>query len=221
MEKPMKKFPARQSGRTGSRISAMAVIAVLLTTGCASVGAPQQSRSLSDFEQLSLQPDGSRAWRDDRAGRYDAAYLDPAAISFTMDLGADHRDQVTAALMSSLSARFASAGIKSAKPSAGVRTLAVRATVTAVELSSPVVNVLTTVLVLAPLSRGGLTVEIEAVDAATGQRVAALAFKGKAGVENITWAYSATGHARLQAEEVASRFVALVVGNPTSAASLR
>jgi Protein of unknown function (DUF3313) len=218
-----KNFPPASQRNASIAVNALVLLSVLLASGCASVGAPQQSRTLSAFDELQIQPDGSRAWRTAQPGRYEAVHVDTAAIAFGSDvqLDGEQREELRAALSSALTERFASAGLQAAKASDGRRAVVVRATVTAVELTSPTLNVATTLLLLAPLSRGGLTVEIEAVDAAGGQRVAALAFAGKAGLENIASAYSSTGHAKLQADVVAERFVALFAGNAIAAAPAR
>jgi Protein of unknown function (DUF3313) len=213
-------LPASRTCRAGpfKTFGSLAVLALLLATGCASVGAPEQSRTLTSFEQLSVQPDGSRAWRDAQAGRYEAVRIDPSAIAFGADIRIDEgqRNELRTALTSALSERFSSAGLLPSGINQGRPTLSVRGTVTGVELASPALNVVTTLLLFAPLSRGGLTVELEAVDSESGKRVAALAFAGTAGVENLTSAYSSTGHARLQARAVAERFVQLVAGNQTA-----
>jgi hypothetical protein len=220
----MKNTSLRISRRiTPHSAGAVAALSLMLVSGCASVGAPPQSNTLSAFEQLSIQADGSRAWRDDKAGRYDTVRIEAARIVFGPDVQIDgeRREELRLALSSALAQRFASAGLqvaKGAKPADGRHAIAVRATITAVDLTSPALNVVTTLLLLAPLSRGGLTIEMEAVDVGSGQRVAALAFAGKAGLENIASAYSSTGHARLQVNEGAKRFVALFAGNPTSIA---
>jgi hypothetical protein len=201
---------------------ALAAVALLLTAGCASVGAPEQSRTLTSFDQLSVQPDGSRAWRDRQAGRYEAVRIDPSAITFGADLQIDdaQRSELRTALSSALNEKFASAGMHSTQSRENRRMLAVRGTVTSVDLTSPILNVVTTLLLFAPLSRGSLTVELEATDAESGKRVAALAFNGVAGVENIRSAYTSTGHATLQADLAAEKFVQLASGNsPASAAA--
>lgn len=202
--------------KTPSTVSGTLVLWLLLATGCASVGGPQESKTLAAYEQLQVQPDGSRAWRSTQSPRYDAVRIDLAAINFGPDvkLDAQQREQLQLSLSSALKEKFASAGLPETKAADGRRAVTVRATFTAVDLANPTLNAVTTVLLFAPLSRGGVTLEMEALDADNGQRVAALAVAGKAGVENITSAYSAIGHAKLQTVLVAERFVALLTGKP-------
>jgi Protein of unknown function (DUF3313) len=199
---------------TASALGAVMALSLLLASGCASVDAPQQSRTLSAFEQLQAQPDGSRAWRSAEISRYEAVRIDPAAIVFgaEVQLDEEQREKLRLALASALTDRFASLGLPTVKGADGRRTAALRATFTVVELTNPALNVATTLLLFAPVSRGGVTVEIEAVDGSSSQRVAAMAVTGKAGLENVKSAYSSIGHAKLQTEVAAERFAAFFTG---------
>jgi hypothetical protein len=199
-----------------SAVNGALVLSLLLATGCASVGGPRESKTLAAYEQLQVQPDGSRAWRSTQSPLYGSVRIDLAAIDFGPDVKLDERqrEQLRLSLSSALKEKFASASLPEAKAADGRRAVTVRATFTAVDLANPTLNAVTTVLLLAPLSRGGVTLEMEALDADNGQRVAALAWVGKAGVENITSAYSAIGHAKLKTELAAERFVALLTTQP-------
>lgn len=216
----VKNFPWSGLRTTSTALAALTAFSLLFATGCASVGGPQESKTLSAFEQLQVQTDGSRAWRSPQASRYDAVRIDPAAIAFgpEVTLNAQQRDQLQAALSSALKEKFASVGLPEARPGDGRRAVTVRATFTAVGVANPALNAVTTVLLLAPVSRGGATLEVEALDSESGQRVAAMAFVGKAGLENMMSAYSAIGHAKLQTALVADRFVTLLTGKTSPAA---
>jgi hypothetical protein len=205
---------------TSTTVAAMMAFTLFLVTGCASVGGPQESKTLSAFEQLQVQSDGSRAWRSPQASRYDAVRIDLSAVTFgpEVKLNAQQQDQLQAALSSALKEKFASAGIPVAQAGDGRRAATVRATFAAVEVTNPALNAVTTLLLFAPVSRGGVTLELEALDSQSGQRVAAMALVGKAGLENITSAYSTIGHARLQTELAAERFVTLLTGKTPAAA---
>lgn len=186
----------------------IAISILLPVAGCASTGAARQFLTLANFEQLSVQTDGTRAWRDSKAGCYKAFSIDPSAITFGSDIqiNEEQRIELQTALLSALTAKFGSSGLQIARTEQrGV--LQVRGTVTAVGLANPALNTLTTLLLIGPLSRGVLAVELEAIDAESGKRVAALVFNGRAGLENLTSAYSTTGHATLQPNIVADRFV--------------
>ena len=196
-------------------IAAAAIGAALVIPGCASVGAPDRSATLSSFEQLSVQADGTRSWRNAAAVAVTAVRVDPQAFVFGADVLVDEEDRqaLRRVLADALTRQFAEAGVRvvSASEAEGAAAT-VRVTFTAVELASPVMNAITTVLLFTPVSRGGLSVEIEAVDGADRQRIAAMAFNGKAGLENIGSAYTGVGHAKVQADIAAGKFVSLLTG---------
>jgi hypothetical protein len=93
----------------------------------------------------------------------------------------------------------------------------VRGVITDAELASPGLNVVTTLLVLLPLSRGGVSLDVEALGGTS--RVAALSFKGKAGVNNVGSAFRGIGHAKLQTEVAARKFADLLLQRAPKSAS--
>ena len=191
----------------------MVALAAAVVAGCASVGAPQDAHTLAGYDQLQLQPDGTRAWRDAAFARPSAVVVDTAAIGFATGVPLDAAEQqlLRDALRQALAERLAAAGLRVHEAGGGADRLRLRATITAVERAQPALNALTTVLLFAPLSYGGLSVEIEAIDADSGRRVAALAFAGRAGLQDFGASFSDLGHARAQAEIVAGRFAALLM----------
>lgn len=196
-------------------ITVVAIGAALVISGCASVGAPERSATLSSFEQLSVQSDGTRSWRNTAAAPVTAVRVDPQAFVFGADVRVDEEDRqaLRRVLADALTRQFAEAGVRVLSASETEGTAAtVRVTFTAVALASPVMNAITTVLLFAPVSRGSLSVEIEAVDGADRQRIAAMAFNGKAGLEDIGSAYTGVGHAKVQADIAAGKFVSLLTG---------
>jgi hypothetical protein len=190
--------------------AAALLVATALVAGCASVGAPQRSNTLADFDQLGVQADGTRAWCGPDVRRYAAVQFDPAAVAITADptLDSAERESLRVELGAALKSRLNAAGFRLVDGPAGADVMVLRARITAVERADPAVNAVTAVLLWAPLSHGGLTVEFEAMDAQNGQRVAAMAFHGRAGVNNLGSAFSALGHARVQAGVAAERFAA-------------
>ena len=193
----------------GGRVAV--ALAAAVAAGCASIGAPQQAHTLAGYDRLQLQPDGTRAWRDAALGRPSAVVVDAGAIGFAAGVSLDEgeRQLLRDALNQSLTDRLAAAGLRVQDAGGEPGPLTVRATITAVERAQPALNTVTTVLLFAPLSYGGLSVEIEAFDA-TGGRVAALAFAGRAGLQDFGASFSDLGHARAQADVVAGRFAALL-----------
>jgi hypothetical protein len=197
-----------------SAFAGVVMLAALLASGCASVGAPQQSNTLASFEQLSVQPDGTRTWRDATAGPQESVRIGAGAVVFAsaVSLDEEQRLELQRELLSALRVRFAEAGIRVIEAPNGASTSTLRVTITAVTLASPAINAMTSILLFAPLSHGGLTLEFEALDSTTNRRVAAMAFEGRAGVQNIGSAFSSLGHAKVQAGLAAERFAALVSG---------
>jgi Protein of unknown function (DUF3313) len=190
-----------------------ALTAVLALSGCASVSAPEKSSTLASFEQLAVQPDGTRTWRSSAADKVSVVRIEPQAITFSADvqLEDEQRQPLRKALLEALTKRFSEAGVRVAT-AADAQAVLVRVNVTAVELASPALNVVSAIVLLVPVSRGGISVEIEAFIANDRQRVAAMAFSGTAGVYNVGSAFSAIGHAELQTDVAATKFVALVMG---------
>lgn len=93
------------------------------------------------------------------------------------------------------------------------RTLRIRAAITDVAVPSPALNTVTTVLLLMPLDRGGVAVEIEAIDVASGQRVAALATAGNGTLRQFKGHFSRLAHAERALERAARDFRKLLDGD--------
>ncbi len=214
----MKLIPtSRQITAPSTMLFSLALAAGLSVSGCASVSAPERSSTLAAFEQLSVQPDGTRSWRNPASARVSAVRIDPQAIAFASDIRIDEeqRQALRQTLSEALTRQFTEAGVRVIS-SPDVAAITLRANITAVELADPVLNAVTTLLLFLPVSRGSISVEMEALSATEsqrdGQRIAAMAFSGTAGVNNIGSAFNGVGHAKLQAEIAATKFVALVTG---------
>lgn len=184
----------------------------LVLSGCASIGAPEQTQSLGPQMELQTQADGAKSWRSAQTQRYRAVRIDPAAIAFgnSVDLSEEQRGELREALVTALSQRFSAAGWQLHSTGEAHETLSIKASITEVQLANTAANFLTTLLLIGPLSHGSVTVELQALDSLSQEPVAALAITGRAGMEDIGSAYTATGHARLQADGVAQRFVQLL-----------
>jgi hypothetical protein len=195
----------------------LALAAALSAGGCASVSAPERSSTLAKFEQLSVQPDGTRSWRSATAAKVGTVSIDPQTITFASDIRIDdeQRQALRQEMSEALTRQFLDAGIRvvtAPNAPADTEAVTVRANITAVELANPAINLASTLLLLMPVSRGSMSVEMEALTAKDSQRVAAMAFSGTAGVNNIGSAFNGVGHAKLQADIAATKFVALVTG---------
>lgn len=202
-----------------SSLLSLAVVAALSLSGCASVGAPERSGTLAAYEQLRVQPDGTRSWRNPNAEKVSVVRIDPQSINVASDIRIDdeQRKELRQALSEAMSRQFAEAGMRvvaTSNTSTDADAITVRVNVTAVEVAAPEVNVVSMLLLFVPVSRGSMSVEMEALTARDGQRFAAMAFSGTAGVNNIGSAFSQIGHAKLQADIAATKFAALVAGTP-------
>lgn len=204
--------------KTVPAIHALARLALLAGTlglaACASVDAPDDSESLDEPGALHAGPDGVRSWRSTAELRHARVCLDRTEIGFGARVGLDaaERLELQAAMDIALQESLAAAGLQLGDPPCGPGDLRVRSTIVSAERASPAANAVTALVLLAPLSRGGLTVEFEAEDAATGRRVAALAIRARAGVADIAGAFSELGHARRQAHVASERFARLLAG---------
>ena len=207
----------RQTPTANKVLFTVALAAALSMSGCASISAPEKSSTMAAFEQLSVQPDGTRSWRSAAGSKVSAVHIDPQAIVFASDIRLDdeQKQALRQTLSEALIKQFGDAGIRvtvagnaTAEPSAHM----VRANITAVELANPALNAMTTILLFLPVSRGGMSVEIEALSIKDNQRFAAMAFSGTAGATNVGSAFSGVGHAKLQADIAATKFVSLVTG---------
>lgn len=209
----------RQASGSTSSLLTLATVAALSLSGCASVGAPEKSGTLAAYEQLRVQPDGTRTWRSTTAEKVSAVRFDSQSITISSDIRLDdeQRKELRLALSEALARQFAEAGMRvvaSSNTSTDADAITVRVNVTAVEFAAPALNVVSTILLFMPVSRGSMSVEMEALTAKDGQRFAAMAFSGTAGVNNIGSAFSEIGHAKLQADIAATKFAALVSGTP-------
>lgn len=201
-------FPPPSHVRLRLSLYTLILAGGLALSGCASVDSPQKS-SLMDAEQLTTQPDGTRAWR--AAGIAVSAFHLPAdalAIGASIKLDDQQRAALQKAFAQTLKKELQDAGLRQVD-TAGPDAVQVRGTVTAVELASPGLNAVTTLLLLAPLSRGGVSLDVEAISGTS--RIAALSFKGQAGVNNVGSAFSGIGHAELQTEVAARKFADLLL----------
>ena len=133
---------AHQRTTPNKMLFTVALGAVLFISGCASISAPEKSSTLAAFEQLSVQPDGTRSWRNTAAAKVSTVHIDPQAIVFASDIriNDEQRQTLRQTLSEALTRQFSEAGIRvvaasSASTDAGAIT--VRANITAVELSDP------------------------------------------------------------------------------------
>ena len=217
----MASFPIPRSSRevrsrTRPSLPSAVLLASFIATGCATVQ-PTQSGFIQPAaaqprqaigHELRYRSDESIAWTRWEIDEVQWLVQDPDARIEAAEIEA-----LRAELRRSLELAAAAPAIASDRSAAGVpRTLRIRAAITRVALPSPALNVITTALLFIPLDRGGAAVEIEAIDVATGRRVAALAFSGNGTLADFRGYYSRLGHAELAFQRAAQEFRSLLDG---------
>jgi hypothetical protein len=125
---------------------------------------------------------------------------DPSA-----DLTADERGQLMALLGAQLRA-----SVQKLPPAPGGRPVVLRAAITRVEPVSPALNTVSTLLLVAPWDRGGAATEIEAVDAETGQQLAAIRMGYFAPLSDIKARFSRLAPAEIAIRKAVTDFSTLL-----------
>ncbi len=183
-------------------------LAVLLLVSCRSVGLTE-SGSLSVYRYLSVDDD-ERARKsfispDVDWAAYDSVILEPLGIDLqptSLDSVSDEKflelkGNYAIFLRDSLAPRW----VVSDEPREGA--LIVRSTLTEIDTIHVVLNWITGLGLLWPVDVGGATVELEIVDAVTGEQLAAIINADKATLWNGLQAMVAIGHACQSVEETA------------------
>jgi hypothetical protein len=189
--------------KTAARIlnTALLALATLGFVGCASVNT-KPSGFLGDYDTMKpTKPAGKNlVYRDATAtGDYHAVIIEP--VSLQSNAAAKLSTKKQADLSENLAGRarkvFASKYTIATEPGPGV--LRLRMTVNNINKSSPVINLVTTAAAYLPVDMGAVSVEMEAVDSVSGQRVAALLDK-RQGLPltpaGFFGSFVPTGHAR-------------------------
>jgi hypothetical protein len=203
-------------GRAASALSCAVLAAGLAAAGCATVQ-PTQSGFIAPMA-AEARPAGGQPLRYRSDGPLTGARWEIDDVQWRV---ADPDARIEPAEIEALRAGLhRSLEVAAAKPSGAPdpsvagnpRTLRIRAAITEVALPSPALNVITTALLFIPLDRGGAAVEIEAIDVATGQRVAALASAGNGTLADFRGHYSRLAHAELAFQRAAEEFRSLLDG---------
>lgn len=97
-------------------------------------------------------------------------------------------------------------------PMIGGRAVVIRALITRVESVSPVLNVVAAVLLTVPIDRGGAAVEIEVLDAETGQALATMAHAYFAPLSEFKARFSRLAPAELALNTAAAELAKLLRG---------
>jgi hypothetical protein len=179
---------------------------------CTTVMTTPQSGFLSSYSQLTPGIDGSSA--SSRSG----AAIDPARVTIgaiewraaeSADLNEEDRRSLLKQLGDELMAR-----VRDLPASPEGQPVVLRAAITRVETVSPALNVASALLLIVPLDRGGASVDVEALDPATGRQVAALTLGYFAPLSELKSHFSKLAPAQLALRKAARDFGALLSTKP-------
>jgi hypothetical protein len=194
-------------------IASVLIVSVALSA-CGTTMPTGQSGFLSSYASLSAGEDSSQERLQAKVG------IDPSRIQFGEismrpgagpDLSTEERERLTAYLRLQLRQRVAQ---MPQNPSG--QAAVIRAAITRVETVSPALNTVSTLLLLAPLDRGGAAFEIEAVDATSGAQLAALKLGHYAPITDLLARFSKFEPTEIATRKAAQDFVALL-GQPGTA----
>jgi hypothetical protein len=184
---------------------ALAVCALALLSGACSTTPPADSGFLQHPERLAATGDERQAsfvgpvrqpWRTLRVAAIDWR-LPAESDALTRDEKARLRDTLSAALET----EFAPLVHRD-----GERAVVIRAAITHVSVASPALNTLSAIFLFVPLDPGGAAVELEAVDAVTGEVVAAMSATDAAGITDFKGHFGRLDHPEMVLREAAHDF---------------
>ncbi len=183
-----------------------------LLVGCASVNT-QPSGFLSNYEDLKPTKPGKKTlvYSAPAATHYHAVIIEPVCFqtNAAAKLSPKRQTQLSESLTRDTQKTFSERYEIATEPAPGV--LRLRLTVSDINRSSPVLNLVTTAAAYAPLDMGAVAVEMEAVDSVSGQRVAALAAKRQGmpmSPAGFFASFSSTGHVKTGFHNLAKAMLA-------------
>ena len=188
-------------------------VAGLLLVACASQGTVR-SGFLGDYSQFGPHPtvEGALYYEDSPASlkNYDSFIIDPVLVHFAPNAEGTAIDPET---LTELSTYFRAQIVEKLQPSYKVVTepgqgvARVRVAITDIDETTPVLNI-HPAMKLSGVGLGGASMEAEAIDSLTNQRIAAVVDSQKGNRLSIAEGLSTYGHAKQVMETWAERFVA-------------
>lgn len=174
------------------------VISLALLSGCATVQAPPPLAERAEMHAVDVK-DGS-ATRVSGALHWSAVNVSDVDWRVNAEVDAEQKEKLCAALRDALRQDL------QPTPSSEGRVIQVRARIVDVVSASPALNIASTLLLFVPLDRGGASVEIDAVDQATGQPLASLTLAGSGQLGDFSGHFSRYSHAEDVLRRSASAF---------------
>ncbi len=202
------------------RLAKITLIAALIAPSCRSVELTR-SDFLSDYSQL--ERDTNERARESHVSpgmtstSYDGVFLEPLAIQ----LQASSLDKCSAkhtALLQEHYTAYLEASVPPGLPileAASPNSLIVRSALTELDTCNMAVNWITGLFVLWPVDVGGATLEVEELESASGNQVAAIVNADKGTLWNGIGAMTRVGHA-CQALEETAQWVGEVLPRPST-----
>ncbi|MBU3895430.1 DUF3313 family protein [Serratia rubidaea] len=192
------------------------ILCAFILASCASVQAPQQSKVIENYQQLTTQPDGSRAYIGKNIYSYNLIKIFPS--KFHPDTSSKNptvkENEVKSLLQDFdnalnhelISTRF------SITQEVEPNSICIQPYITSIILTKNWLNVATSAMLLGPVSHGGATTAIDAYDCNTKQRVAAEVRDTRASVfSELSSSYSTTGHTQIEIKNAAKSFANLLI----------
>lgn len=190
----------------------LAVTTVSVLVACSSI-APTQS-TLGSSAELRTSSDGSRHFLKAPINIQTEIYIADVGVLLAPDakesLSAEERRELTDELRKQLVTSLKETYKVVETPSANSHSL--RATITDVRTSSVVGNVVSTVLLILPVDKGGAAVEFE-LKSPSGERVAAMSVAAQGKFVQFSGAFSKLGQAKLVMADHAKSLAELLQGN--------
>lgn len=200
----MKKYPNHLT-------TALFLFSSLLLSACAHQ-VPTSSGFLNDYSDLKpLQSDGNLRAAP-VAEKWGFAAINVEPVQFIHDAQnpiVAEADQVTlcSTMEQALTQEFSNLSSSKAE---NTKHLKIKAAITGVDRSLPILNIVTALALFVPVDNGGISVEIEAVDEETGQRVAAMSGAWNGSPFAFSGYFKSYGHAEAGLRELAREFRQMV-----------
>lgn len=197
------------------RSIALFLLSALSLAGCAHQ-APTRSGFLGDYSGLHATSESANEETAHSSEQltFGAVHIEPVRYVSTnagTPLAPEDSEPLCRVLEEALKREFANLPQATVTSS---RTMRIRAAITGVDRSYPLLNLLTTLAIFVPVDNGGVSVEIEAVDESTGSRVAALSGARNGSLFDLLQFFRSYGHAETGLHQLAVEFRRLVAAGP-------
>ncbi|KQV49502.1 hypothetical protein ASC95_18075 [Pelomonas sp. Root1217] len=186
----------------------LSVACLACISACSTVMVTAHGNFLSDYSGLTPDPDGGST-RSRSAIAIDPSQVSIGAVEWHMASSGDVSDEERGLLLRHLNEELATQ-LRELPSSPLGRPAILRAAITRVETVSPALNAVSALVFIVPLDRGGASVEMEAIDATTGEQLAALTLGHFAPLSEFKSRFSKLAPAQLALSKAANDFGTLL-----------